>query len=107
MEIEVGKFIIDLYNGTADARGCWCPGGSYSNITACYAAREHAYHENYITSPELIMCVNGHPSLEKGAKIAKMKTIIIETGLDYRVNVKKLLASINSNTACICLSAPS
>jgi len=35
MEIEIGKFLLDLLHGTEDARGVWCPGGSYSNITAC------------------------------------------------------------------------
>jgi len=106
MEIEIGKFLVDLYNGSEDSRGIWCPGGSYSNITAMFAAREHAYYENFIKQPEVIMCTTAHPSLEKGARITKMKIVHINTGKDFRIDVAKVLAAINSNTACVVLSAP-
>jgi len=53
------------------------------------------------------MGYNGHPSIEKGCKVGKLKCIKIETGVDYRVDIDKLISRINSNTALIVLSAPS
>lgn len=52
------------------------------------------------------MGINGHPSLEKGAIISKMKCHMVDTGNDYRIDVSKVLGAINSNTAMVVLSAP-
>jgi len=53
------------------------------------------------------MGYNGHPSIEKGCKIGKIKCIKVESDKDFRVNINKLISKINSNTAIIALSAPS
>eukprot|EP00760_Papus_ankaliazontas_P015456 PhM_4_TR16524/c0_g1_i1/m.40712/K01634/SGPL1, DPL1; sphinganine-1-phosphate aldolase len=107
METQVVSMCARMYRGGPDVCGVVTGGGTESILMAVKSYREWAREKKWITEPELVMCLSGHPAFDKacgyfGIKLRKAR-VDHSTG---RVDVKHLRSLVTSNTIAIVGSAP-
>jgi len=108
-EAEILRMTIDLLGGHTDKTnqevcGSLTSGGTESILMALKAYRDSRPDIRY---PEVITATSVHPAFDKGGQYFGIK--IIHVGLDpktFKLNLRELQDSINSNTIAIVGSAP-
>jgi len=104
MEAEVVAMVLSLFSAPVDAVGVTTSGGTESILMALKAYRDSRPDIRY---PEVITATSVHPAFDKGGQYFGIK--IIHVGLDpktFKLNLRELEDSINSNTIAIVGSAP-
>uniref|UniRef100_A0A0N4ZAT2 sphinganine-1-phosphate aldolase n=1 Tax=Parastrongyloides trichosuri TaxID=131310 RepID=A0A0N4ZAT2_PARTI len=106
MESEVVRMVCNLMNGDEESCGVVSSGGTMSIILACLTYRNKAL-ENGIQFPEMIIPISAHAAFLKAAEMFRMKVVHIQLDpVTFKVDIKKMKAAINSNTAMLVGSAP-
>jgi len=95
IESEFLAFILDLLNAPKTSTGLIGSGGTESNITAIWLAK------NLTKKKEIIVPESAHFSFEKIKSLMDIKLKIIPLNKDYVVDVKNLRKKISKDTAAI------
>ena len=89
------SFLMDLLNAPSTASGIIGSGGTESNITAIWLAK------NMFNKKELIVPKSAHFSFEKIASIMDIKLIPIDLTKEYIIDINKVRNNINNNTLAV------
>ena len=95
IETKLISFISNLLNAPKTAAGLIGSGGTESNITAIWLAK------NLTRKKEVIIPENAHFSFEKIASIMDIKLKTIPLTKDYNVNISDVRKKINKDTATV------
>ena len=95
MEKNVISMLKSLVNAGDDVTGHLTDGGTESNITAMWIAR------NLSGRRKVIFPESGHFSLKKAANILGMKPIVLPLTDDYLMDTGALASAIDSDTALV------
>jgi tyrosine decarboxylase/aspartate 1-decarboxylase len=95
IESEFLTFILDLLNAPKSSTGLIGSGGTESNITAIWLAK------NLTMKKEIIVPESAHFSFEKIKSLMDIKLKIIPLNKDYIIDVKILRKKITKDTAAI------
>jgi tyrosine decarboxylase/aspartate 1-decarboxylase len=95
IESEYISFISNLLNAPKTATGIIGSGGSESNITAIWIAK------NLSKKEEIIVPESAHFSFEKIGSLMNIKLIYIPLNKDYTMDIKSLKKKINNKTAAV------
>ncbi|KAL4457090.1 hypothetical protein ABPG74_014728 [Tetrahymena malaccensis] len=109
-EIEIVAMTAKMMNGDPfKCVGSVTSGGSESLLLAVKTYRDRLHKINpEITEPELIMCVSGHPAINKASHYYGVKIVYVESDpKTFEMRVDQIIEKINKNTCCIIASAPS
>jgi len=106
-ETEVVSMSAWLLNGDGNTAGSVTSGGTESVLMAVKSYRDYARKKNpNIVKPNMIAAKTIHPAFEKAAHYFGVDIIHVNTTTDFRVDVRAVERSINSNTILIIGSAP-
>jgi len=106
MEAEIVRWTINLYKGDEEACGLCASGGTESIVLAMLAYREKGLKEKGITRPNLVMSETAHPSHTKAGHFFGIEVRMIPITKDFRADLQKMKAAIDSNTIVLIASAP-
>jgi sphinganine-1-phosphate aldolase len=107
MEAEVVAMTLSLFNAPDTGAGVTTSGGTESILMAVLAARQKAYHERGVRSPEMILPETAHTAFRKAGEYFKIKIHLVPCPHpSYRVSTSQVARLINSNTILLVGSAP-
>lgn len=107
MEAEVVAMTLSLFNAPDTGAGVTTSGGTESILMAVLAARQKAYHERGVRSPEMILPETAHTAFRKAGEYFKIKIHLVPCPHPtYRVSTSRVARLINSNTILLVGSAP-
>ena len=107
MEAEVVAMTLSLFNAPDTGAGVTTSGGTESILMAVLAARQKAFHERGVRSPEMILPETAHTAFRKAGEYFKIKIHLVPCPHPtYRVSTSRVAALINSNTILLVGSAP-
>ncbi|CAN9366495.1 unnamed protein product [Alternaria alternata] len=107
MEAEIVAMVLSLFNAPEDAAGVTTSGGTESILMACLSARNKAYHERGVTSPEMILPETAHTAFRKACEYFKIKMHLVSCKApSYKVHLPSVSRLINPNTVLLVGSAP-
>lgn len=109
MEAEVVAMVLNMFNGPpSTACGNVTSGGTESILMSVKAHRDWARATKGITRPEIIIPITAHAAFDKAGAYFGVKIVHapINTGGDWRVNLKAVRSLINGNTIMLVGSAP-
>jgi len=89
------SFIMKLLNAPKTAVGLICSGGTESNITAIWMAKE------LTGKSEILIPESAHFSFEKIGSLMNIKLVYIPLNKDYSTNITELKKMITKDTAAI------
>lgn len=89
-----------LFNGDDNCVGNITSCGTESLLLAMKTYRD------YRGKKEVIMCVTGHPGINKGCAYVGLDIVQIPMDKDWRMSLKHLKKAISSNTCVVVCSAP-
>ena len=89
------SFIMKLLNAPKTAVGLICSGGTESNITAIWMAKE------LTGKSEILVPESAHFSFEKIGSLMNIKLVYIPLNKDYSTNITELKKMITKDTAAI------
>jgi len=95
IESELLAFILDLLNAPKTSTGLIGSGGTESNITAIWLAK------NLTKKKEIIVPESAHFSFEKIKSLMDIKLKFIPLNKDYIIDVNNLRKKVNKDTAAI------
>jgi tyrosine decarboxylase/aspartate 1-decarboxylase len=95
IEIKLTIFISDLLNAPKTATGLIGSGGTESNITAIWLAK------NLSGKKEVIIPESAHFSFKKIASLMDIKLVTIPLNKDFCIDITKVKEKINKNTIAI------
>ncbi|MDH7506623.1 MAG: tyrosine decarboxylase MfnA, partial [Candidatus Thermoplasmatota archaeon] len=95
IESKYVRFILNLLNAPKTSTGLITTGGSESNLTAVWIAK------NLTRKKEVIVPESAHFSFEKISSLMDIKLIYIPLNKNYIMDVKILKKKINNKTAAI------
>ena len=95
IESKLISFIMSLLNAPKTATGLICSGGTESNITTIWMAK------NLTKKKEIIISESAHFSFEKIKSLLDTKFVQIPLNKDYFMDITKLKKMITKNTAAI------
>jgi tyrosine decarboxylase/aspartate 1-decarboxylase len=95
IESEFLTFILNMLNAPKTSMGLIGSGGTESNITAIWLAK------NLTKKKEIIVPESAHFSFEKIKSLMDIKLKVIPLNKDYIIDVKNLRKNINKDTAAI------
>lgn len=99
-EVEVVKMCASLFNGNDDCVGSITSCGTESLLLAMKTYRD------YRGKGEVLMCVTGHPGINKGCSYVGLDVVQVSKGKDGRMCLKDLKKKISSKTVVVVCSAP-
>ena len=106
-ETEICSMVTWMLNGDEKCAGSLTSGGTESILMAVKTYRDMARKRRpHVTRPNMIAPTTIHPAFEKAAHYFDVEMIHIDLASDYRVDVNKVKAAINSNTILVIGSAP-
>lgn len=107
MEAEVVAMVLALFNAPSTGAGATTSGGTESILMAVLSARNKAYHERNVTSPEMIIPQTAHAAFQKAAEYFKIKLHLAPCPApSYTVSVPHVRRLINPNTILLVASCP-
>ena len=87
--------------------GVTTSGGTESILMACLSARNKAYKERGVTSPEMILPETAHTAFRKAGEYFKIKVHLVECKAPtYKAHLPSISRLINPNTVLLVGSAP-
>lgn len=95
VESKLTSFIMNLLNAPKTATGLICSGGTESNITTIWIAKE------LTKKKEILIPESAHFSFEKIKSLMDIKLVQIPLNQDYFMDITKLKKMINKKTAAI------
>ncbi len=95
IETKLISFISRLLNAPKTATGLIGSGGTESNITAIWLAK------NLSKKKEIIIPKSAHFSFQKIASMMDIKLIPVSLNQDYIINISNIRKKINHNTAAV------
>ena len=105
-ENDIVSMIANHLGGGPSVCGSMTSGGSESILMAVKTAREWGKKEKNITRPKMIMPISAHPAFDKAAHYFGIDLVKVPLREDFRVDVEKMQAAIDSNTILLVGSAP-
>lgn len=110
MEAEVVAMTLALFNAPSGAQpgaGVSTSGGTESIIMAVLSARQKAYHERGVRSPEMILPETAHTAFRKAGEYFNIRVHLVACPApSYRVSTSSVNRLISSNTILLVGSAP-
>ncbi|KAF3008916.1 hypothetical protein E8E13_011261 [Curvularia kusanoi] len=107
MEAEVVAMVLSLFSAPEGAVGVTTSGGTESILMACLSARNKAYAERGVTSPEMILPETAHTAFRKAGEYFKIKIHLVPCKAPhYKAHLPSISRLINPNTVLLVGSAP-
>ncbi|CAI6339154.1 unnamed protein product [Periconia digitata] len=107
MEAEVVAMVLSLFNAPESAVGVTTSGGTESILMAVLSARNKAYAERGVTSPEMILPETAHTAFRKAGEYFKIKIHLVACNApSYKPATSSISRLINPNTILLVGSAP-
>jgi len=95
MELKLISFISNLFNAPKTATGLIGSGGTESNITAIWLAK------NLTGKKEILIPKSAHFSFEKIASLMNIKLVTIPLNKNHYTDISKIRGKISRNTAAV------